>query len=246
MGVTKRSRTKKVDRKGSHSTRSYKKKAWNKGISGSTSKKHQSTSAAKLINQDYPESNFKGYRIFDIEILSKILTDVTCCKLCGSDVVFKEVQRFGLGGDYTLNCQGCGFIQHFSNCSKIGRRNTGYEINQRSVLASRMVGNGLSDLRVFCGIMDLPPPINPSAFNKLETTLLQAATEEAGASVRKAVEKELILSEASKKEDTRERRQGGEEETDHETEEERDETIEEDNNPRPLEVSGDGTWQRRI
>ena len=108
-----------------------------------------------------------------------------------------------------------------------------------------MVGNGLSDLRVFCGIMDLPPPVNPSAFNKLQTTLLQTATDEAGASMRKAVEEELILSEASKKEDTQERRQGGEEETDDETEVERDELMEEDNNPRPLEVSGDGTWQGR-
>ena len=93
-----------------------------------------------------------------------------------------------------------------------------------------MVGNGLSDLRVFCGIMDLPPPLNSSTFNKLQTTLLQAATEEAGASMREAIEKELVLSEASKKEDTQERRQGGEGETDDETEEERDESMEKDNN----------------
>ena len=92
-----------------------------------------------------------------------------------------------------------------------------------------MVGNGLSDLRVFCGIMDLPPPVNPSAFSKLQTTLLQAATEEAGDSMRKAVEKELVLSEASKAEDTQERRQGEDEETDEETDdgtEEGDESME--------------------
>ena len=103
MGVKKRHRTKILDKKGSHSSRSRGKKAWNKGISGSTLKKHQSTLAAKLINQDYPESNFKEYRIFDIEILSKILTDVTCCNLCGSDVVFEEVQTFDLGDDYRVD-----------------------------------------------------------------------------------------------------------------------------------------------
>ena len=199
------------------------KKAWNKGIKKSTVKKveDQSTSSSKLKGQEYPDSSFNGYRIFDLDLLSKIINDVLCCKLCGNEVILEETRTVGLGGDYMLSCQGCSFTQSFSNCSRTGRRNTFYELNQRSVLASRVAGHGLSNLKVFCGIMDLPPPVTSNTFNTLQKTVFEAANNECEASMTRAINQEIASN------------------CDLEENEEESSDIKE------LQIRGDGTWQKR-
>ena len=223
MDRTIRYRTKRHDQKRSQSTRKKRKRAWNRGLKQSTDKKieDQSTSLSKLRGHEYPESNFHGYRIFDLDLLSKIINDVTCCKLCGGDVVLQEIQTVGLGGNYTLSCQGCNFTQSFSNCSMIGIRKTRYELNQRSVLASRVAGHGLSDLKVFCGIMDLPSPVSPNTFNTLQKTVFKAANDECEKSMTTAINQEIAAN------------------CDLESTEDENSDIKE------LQVRGDGTWQKR-
>ena len=90
-----------------------------------------------------------------------------------------------------LSSKGCNFTQSFSNCSRIGRRNTHYELNQRSVLVSRVAGHGLSDLKVFCGIMDLPPPVTSNTFNTLQKTVFEAANNECETSMTRAINQEI-------------------------------------------------------
>ena len=244
--MDKRYRTLFKDRKHGQATKKTKKrKAWNKGkkASENTGQEQPSTSKQKLINQNYPRSTFQGYRLFDLNILAKILTDVTCCKLCGGDVILEETQIVGLGGDYRVTCQECNFTQNFSNCTMIGNRKMSYELNQRSILASRMIGSGLSDLKIFCGIMDLPPPVSPKTFSRLQTSLLKAATEEADASMKNAVNEELMLNRGDKEQTLPEPPEEGSDEESSDKEDSQDD--QENSHVETLTISGDGTWQKR-
>ncbi|GFU41819.1 uncharacterized protein TNCV_3872921 [Trichonephila clavipes] len=65
------------------------------------------------------------------------------------------------------------------------RSSENYELNTRLVYAMRCIGKGAESARMFCGIMNLPPP--PTKFSKYNHILLQATRETCEHSMAEAV-----------------------------------------------------------
>lgn len=94
-----------------------------------------------------------------------------------------------------------------------------FEINNRAVLAMREIGKGLTALEKLCGYMNLLPPMNCNAYNKMQTTLHAAYKNIAEQSMNQA---------------SAELRQV-----------DRDDVALNENGVADISVSCDGTWQKR-
>ncbi|GFV08153.1 uncharacterized protein TNCV_4786981 [Trichonephila clavipes] len=68
--------------------------------------------------------------------------------------------------------------------AEIGKPST-YEVNTRLVYAMRCIGKGAESARMFCGIMNLPPP--PTMFSKYNKMLLGATKDVCDATMKDAV-----------------------------------------------------------
>ncbi|GFX22939.1 uncharacterized protein TNCV_2086471 [Trichonephila clavipes] len=82
------------------------------------------------------------------------------------------------------------FTYSYNFCSskkckaEIGKSST-YEVNTRLVYAMRCIGKGAEAARMFCGIMNLPPP--PTKFSKYNKMLLGATKDVCDATMKDAV-----------------------------------------------------------
>ncbi|GFX48158.1 uncharacterized protein TNCV_4114931 [Trichonephila clavipes] len=72
-------------------------------------------------------------------------------------------------------------LNHLPKCDS----SENYELNTRLVYAMRCIGKGAESVRMFCGIMNLPPP--PTKFSKYNHILLQATRETCEHSMAEAV-----------------------------------------------------------
>ncbi|GFX15019.1 uncharacterized protein TNCV_4897871 [Trichonephila clavipes] len=72
-------------------------------------------------------------------------------------------------------------LNHLPKCDS----SENYELNTRLVYAMRCIGKGAESARMFCGIMNLPPP--PTKFSKYNHILLQATRETCEHSMAEAV-----------------------------------------------------------
>ncbi|GFS88024.1 uncharacterized protein TNCV_3929981 [Trichonephila clavipes] len=85
---------------------------------------------------------------------------------------------------FHLKCPSCKYNYTFFNSKKCDSSEN-YELNTRLVYAMRCIGKGAESARMFCGIMNLPPP--PTKFSKYNHILLQAARETCEHSMAEAV-----------------------------------------------------------
>ncbi|GFY39442.1 uncharacterized protein TNIN_33541 [Trichonephila inaurata madagascariensis] len=85
---------------------------------------------------------------------------------------------------FHLKCPSCKYNYTFLNSKKCDSSEN-YELNTRLVYAMRCIGKGAESARMFCGIMDLPPP--PTKFSKYNKILLQATKETCEDSMAEAV-----------------------------------------------------------
>ena len=85
-----------------------------------------------------------------------------------------------------LTCTACGQSTAVQT-SKLDRKAKREELNTTAILAIRSVGCGHSGLRKFCGVMDLPPPLSPSNYQKHAKAIHDAAKQEAEESMNLAV-----------------------------------------------------------
>ena len=65
-----------------------------------------------------------------------------------------------------------------------------HSMNRRAVLAMRIIGRDRADLQSFCGVMDLPPPVQYSTYSKINETLQKAACTAQDQSMQRAAERE--------------------------------------------------------
>ncbi|GFS52249.1 uncharacterized protein TNIN_137601, partial [Trichonephila inaurata madagascariensis] len=72
-------------------------------------------------------------------------------------------------------------LNHLPKCDS----SENYKLNTRLVYAMRCIGKGAESARMFCGIMNLPPP--PTKFSKYNKILLQATRETCEDSMAEAV-----------------------------------------------------------
>ncbi|GFW80563.1 uncharacterized protein TNCV_2416651 [Trichonephila clavipes] len=68
------------------------------------------------------------------------------------------------------------------------RRDT--EINRRSILAMRCLGQGLESLKTFCAVMSLPSPVEQKPYDVINNKLSRVMKEVAEESMKRAVVEE--------------------------------------------------------
>lgn len=101
-----------------------------------------SASSSKISDDEYLETDEQGYMLFDLRILFQTLESNLSCNRCSGAIRIREVRIHGLGGSYEIQCRNCPFSSKFNNCRMIGKKNNVFELNRRSILASRCVGQG--------------------------------------------------------------------------------------------------------
>ncbi|KAE8739685.1 hypothetical protein FOCC_FOCC014823 [Frankliniella occidentalis] len=96
------------------------------------------------------------------------------CRQCGSDVTFCESGVRGLGFSIVISCD-CEVSPEIKSCPLIGTKKNAFEVNRRAVFAMRNIGLRLTALKTFCGIIDLNPPVWPSAHDVIVDSICTAA-----------------------------------------------------------------------
>ncbi|GFW14400.1 uncharacterized protein TNCV_423221 [Trichonephila clavipes] len=128
--------------------------------------------------------------IVELDLLSSLMKNLLCCKYCCSSekIELREdlKSRRGLAVSLEIICHNCGESTSTMS-SKIS--NKSYDVNLRLTYGMRAIGKGGAAARIFCGLMNLPPP--PAKFerhNSLFLNVLKTISEDSmNAAVHEAV-----------------------------------------------------------
>ena len=107
-----------------------------------------------------------GYRLIDVDILNHYILPQLSCAFGHSKVSLFQVERRGLGCKFAFMCKNkkCDRQQAFPSCPMIQEGNVSvYSANRHSPFAMRCIGGDLSELKTFCGVMNLPNPVCKSS-----------------------------------------------------------------------------------
>ena len=108
--------------------------------------------------------------IVDIECLKELLLEILVCKHCNEskhiNISNVTEKKMGLSSYLQISCDKCQeesarymSKKCFDDCGP-------YDVNRRSVLASRFVGMGLSKLTKCCALMNMQQPVSKKPWNK--------------------------------------------------------------------------------
>ena len=96
----------------------------------------------------------------------------------------------GLGSKIVIKCVACHKATFIDTSKKGGNKSNAYEINKRTLLAARTLGHGLSGLKTFCGVMDLPQLVSHN-FDNMNIELKTVSKEVAKKSIKAVVEEKF-------------------------------------------------------
>ncbi|GFW74851.1 uncharacterized protein TNCV_5138301 [Trichonephila clavipes] len=119
-----------------------------------------------------------------------VFSEAVKCLQCGATGLNLSCEENCSGGAVELDiiCDICSYSYNFCSSKKckaeIGKPST-YEVNTRLVYAMRCIGKGREAARMFCGIMNLPPP--PTKFSKYNKMLLGATKDVCDATMKDVV-----------------------------------------------------------
>ncbi|GFT56318.1 uncharacterized protein TNCV_2468261 [Trichonephila clavipes] len=103
--------------------------------------------------------------IVELDLLSSLMKNLSCCKYCCSSekIELREdlKSRRGLAVSLEIICHNCGESTSTMS-SKIS--NKCYDVNLRLTYGMRAIRKGGAADRIFCGLMNLPPP--PAKFER--------------------------------------------------------------------------------
>ncbi|GFS81718.1 uncharacterized protein TNCV_2706651 [Trichonephila clavipes] len=129
--------------------------------------------------------------IVELDLLSSLMKNLLCCKYCCSSEKIelredlKSRKRFSC--EFGNNLSQLWRIETSTMSSKIS--NKCYDVNLRLTYGMRAIGKGGAAARIFCGLMNLPPP--PAKFerhNSLFLNVLKTISEDfMNAAVHEAV-----------------------------------------------------------
>jgi hypothetical protein len=141
---------------------------------------------ASAPNEVSVEEPFEGFRLFDVGILASVFVQFSKCPECGGPLTLMEnsEKKKGLSSNFSLECQ-CSFSFSFYS-SKFVCDVKGYEVNTRFVLGMRQIGCGYEDASHFCGVMNMPSPMNLKAYQGQVDTLRLASELESNLSMERA------------------------------------------------------------
>ena len=136
--------------------------------------------------------------IVDLSAMETNLNSCMCCKYChGPMDIFEDSKaRQGLGTKIQFKCKNdlCSsqkFEHAFFATSKKAGQNK-FDINERNVLANRLIGKGRANSEKYCSIMGLARPIRRTAWKKHATIVDAAAINAKDASIKRAAERVKI------------------------------------------------------
>ena len=135
------------------------------------------------FSEPVPMEETRGNRLIDLAALQEMLREVSVCRKCRvGDLTIRECGRNGLVPFLSVTCSNCSFSTEKGHA--MGQRaGKFYDANRRSVLAMRVIGRGHAALEKFCGIMDMPKPVNESNFRRHQQAVRGAAVSAAEASM---------------------------------------------------------------
>lgn len=191
-------------------------------VSSTSKKLHGSTEKYCSLLEKCSEDNVN--EIINISLLSKVIESSVLCKECCKLSMSVNVKRhIGLAAEFCLHCTSCHYSVSFWNSEYVeidqgetySEKSKYYGVNIRCVYALRSIGKGYSAGKMFCGVMNLPPP--PAKFSKYNSVVGSCVEDIAQESMKEAVEEAVAVNEE----------------------------IPDVQNPRDLTVALDGTWQKR-
>ena len=127
----------------------------------------------------------EGYRLFDMSILSTLISSLACpeCYECTFFIDEQYEKRKGLASCVSVNCSSCDYINGSYTsqtiCTSKIQGAKPMEINYRAVYAARTVGQGYSGLEKLCGMLNLPRPMTCKNFDTISRNLGESAKETA-------------------------------------------------------------------
>jgi hypothetical protein len=138
----------------------------------------------------------KGNRLIDVELLAENIQENLLCRFCRKPVQLVEVNRKGLASTFVFECSKNCRQPEFNSCQQqtVGNATVNL-INRRAAFAMRCIGCDFGELKTFCGIMDLPPPVHKSSQKAINKTLHTAATTVQIKSMMNAADLEYSLAE---------------------------------------------------
>ena len=133
------------------------------------------------------ECQMNGYRIIDVDILGNVFKSMPCkeCLKCQLELVEDDAKRMGSASCLSLHCSSSGHSEEFYTSKKVGYC---FEVNRRMIYGMRSIGCGLSGMKKFCSTMDMPQPVNPSAYSYHTKAILCATKDVAESTIKDAVE----------------------------------------------------------
>ncbi|KAL7289538.1 hypothetical protein TKK_0016512 [Trichogramma kaykai] len=152
----------------------------------------KSASKSKLSSNQFDcEVSPAQYRLVDLSLLLPFLQKNVFCQ-CGAKFVFDETSIRGLGFELKFECTNkkCQFSSSVLSSKLVGPKKNIYEVNRRSVLASRTAGLGLTGLQTICGIMELPQPVTQLTCQIINENFEIAAKKVATKSMQQTVAEE--------------------------------------------------------
>ncbi|GFX73052.1 uncharacterized protein TNCV_1704541 [Trichonephila clavipes] len=119
-----------------------------------------------------------------------LFLSVSCCLKCHKPLTINEKSTRGLCSNFEIRCKNCGSVCTFSRCENTGNKNNAPEINRRSILAMRCIGQGLESLKTFCAVMSLPNPVEQKSYDVINNKLSRVMKEVAEESMKRAAVEE--------------------------------------------------------
>ncbi|GFY13235.1 uncharacterized protein TNCV_2334991 [Trichonephila clavipes] len=109
--------------------------------------------------------------VVELDLLSFLMKNFLCCKYCCSSEKIELREHLkslrSLAVSLEINCHNCGESTSTMS-SKIS--NKCYNVNLRLTYGMRAIGKGGAAARIFCGLMNLPPP--PAKFERHNSLFL--------------------------------------------------------------------------
>lgn len=130
----------------------------------------------------------RSYKLINSNELIKSLSSAAICSKCKnkqSKLQLYEIsnKRAGLCESLQWVCSLCKHSTEFKT-STSSTPLSAYDVNIRSVYASQTLGR--AGLVKFCNIMDLPPPVNSSPYNMIQSKLSETASQNATEVMKRA------------------------------------------------------------
>lgn len=137
------------------------------------------------------DNEFLGYRLIDLTILFNELSSNLCCKTCGGVIEMKETLTNGLASKFSISCTKCDKLSSFYSTKSLNDKRDCPEVNRRFTYAMRCLGQGWAGMNTFCSIMDMPPPLQKTAYTRLLKDIAHDVSRAANSSMTEAAEQEI-------------------------------------------------------